>query len=139
LQVTSGETTEGAPRSAPLPEAVVSRKHLYDPSRLLHPFGARTSARLLGGIRGEKCSTAWEDGRRSSAAWHDSGKEEARLLGEDKEGLGKAHQLPHVLTCSQHSHTFSTDLLLSGYGVQTLLDSATPASLLTSQNTSIMR
>jgi hypothetical protein len=98
-------------RLAPFPEAVVSRKHLRDPSHLLHPFGARTSARLFGGIRGllggiqgGKRSIVWEDGGRSSAAWHDSGKEETRLLGEDEDGLGKAHQLPHVLnvsTCSQ--------------------------------------
>jgi hypothetical protein len=101
LQVTSGETTEGAPRSAPLPEAVVSRKHMCDPSRLLHPLGARTFARLLGGIWG--FLGEFEEG---NARLFGKMGGEAQQLGEDEEGLGKAH-LPHVLNVPTRSQLTS--------------------------------
>jgi hypothetical protein len=61
----------------------------------------------------------WEDGGEELSCLARLGENEARLLGEDEKGLGKAHQLPHVLTCSQRFHAFSADLPLSGYGVQT--------------------
>jgi hypothetical protein len=74
---------------------------------------------LLGWIRGGKRSAVWEDGREELSCLAQFGEKEARLLGKDEKGLGKVHQLPHVLTCSQCSHAFSANLPLSGYGVQT--------------------